>query len=1031
MRGAVLKTFSLLASILLLSLAGCKNPLGGGATSTVDIGHRPGSFSPPSAFTGSVETASDAITVSWSESSGANFYRVEYGTTEGVYPHLAVSQTVNTSHTISGLTSGQTYHVMVTAIGDTGESPISTELVARPIGTFTISSASKTSATSATLSWTSAPGASSYDILYGTGPTLLTQTASSVVSPATVTGLTSGSIYYARIRAHNTVGSGATRFSASEVTIGGAAPTISAIGLRVTNEDTATGTISFSVEDVDSSLTCGPSNLSLSSSNPQLIGSGDVVFGGVIPNCTAVLTPKLNQVGTAELSITVQDGSTPPLTATRIFTFNVAAVNDAPVLVGLTAISTNEDSLSAPATFTLNDVDSALTCTGALSGTSATPSVIATNGIVFGGTVPNCTVSVTPVANAFGSSVITVTATDGLLSTSGTFTATVNQLGDDPLTGLPWSFNNSTEYTATSGSDVNAGGNGLAQLIKADLIDDSTSGTGGDLDFSDFVSKSANVTVTGGKVSLDTTSASDSASTGAVYSGELLSRVIDGRTTAIDWASVSYKTLLPFGKEISIAPETDYGVAVTDFSANLMAHFRMNEIAAGSGAGGADIIDSKFGNNGTRTGAPTFSQPGILGNSIALSGTNQYFTIPDSVNYDNTSVLTLSVWFYPTVVDANPRGIVSKRVASVALNNSYSVFLHTGGKLYVDTVGTTNRFSSSSTIVANQWYHIAVVYNGSLAVGARTKLYLNGILDATGTGPVSIGNTNSNLYIGTLNDAYGVYFQGRIDEFALWKSAMSDGQVAQLYRRGSNRAGLQVRACDDITCVTGAPSWVGPDGTGGTYFNESRNTADGSMLGAVSTTPFDVLWTSLKSTYSAFNTWSSGVPFGSILNIRKRFVQYRLVLESFEKSTSTLCNASNDYAAAGTRPCVPEVLSVQFTGDRHDSTAPTVYTKSFAPDLGVEFYSLTSFTPTYGSASCLGDRYQLGLNGTSSWYYHNGTSWVDGTDYSTASSAAVINSNISTFPTIVGRGKLYVRAFLASDGTTGCEIDSIAVGGQK
>jgi hypothetical protein len=359
------------------------------------------------------------------------------------------------------------------------------------------------------------------------------------------------------------------------------------------------------------------------------------------------------------------------------------------------------------------------------------------------------------------------------------------------------------------------------------------------------------------------------------------------------------------------------------------------------------------------------------------------------------------------------------------------MFLYTGGKLFVDTAGSTNRFSTSTVFSANQWYQAVLVYDSSLAANGRTKIYINGKLDATGAGPANLPNTASNLYIGALNDAYGTYFQGRVDEIGIWKRAMTPTQIAELYRRGSNRIGLQVRTCDDATCTTGSPAWVGADGTATGYFNEATNTSTGALTTNVTSNPFALAWSTLRTSYGAFNTWAANIPFGTTTNIRKRYLQYRAVLESYEKSTSTLCSTSNVYSAAGTRACAPELSSVGFTSDRYDSSAPSVLTKSSSPDIGVEFYALTSFSRTLGAGSCTGDRYQLGLNGTSTWYYHNGTTWVVGTDYATASSAATINSQISTFPTVIGRGKLYVKAYLASDGATRCEIDSITVGGGK
>lgn len=1018
-----------LTVLAVLTLAAC-NPLGKGASSTVDAGHAPGALSPPTAFSGSIAAVPSGFTVTWAESHGANLYRVKYGTSSGSYPTSAGDTTALTL-SVASLVNGQTYYVMVTAVSDTGETEMTSELVVRPISTFAVTAASKTGATAASVTWSAAVGADSYDILYGTSSSSLTSVQAGVSSPATLTGLTPSTVYYVRVRAKNAVGSGAEQVSNSVASIGGVAPTMSSIGAQSTSEDTATSAISFSVTDTDSPLACDSTWLSMSSDNTALIASADVTWGGTAPNCTAVLTPKADQNGSAQITFTVSDDSAPALTASRTFAFTVTAVNDAPVLSGLTNVTFNEDTTSSPMTFSLTDVDSTLSCTAALSGSSATTSVIANSGIAFGGTVPNCTLALTPVANAYGTSVITVTATDGALTTSATFTATVNQLGDDALTGLPWTFDNSTHYTVSSSTtvDVNSSSNGLARLIKADIIDNATTATGGDLDFSNYVSKSSNVTVGNGKVLLSVTSADDAVSTGATYSGELLSRVIDGRTTAVDWSSVLIKTPIPYGKELSMSTESGYTATVADLSPNLVANYRMNETAAGTAPGGKDIVDSKFGNDGTRTGSPAFGQTGLLNGAIDTLGTS-YFTIPDSPNLDNTTAISISVWFNPSIIDTAPRGLVSKRVSNVS-NVSYSLFMYTSSKIYFDVDDVTPRLGSTSTFSANRWYHVVATWDGSLSSGSRSKIYINGKLDATGPGPASIADKASDLYIGTLNANYGGYFNGKIDEVSIWRAALTDTQIAQLYRRGSLRAGVQVRTCDDASCATGSPAWVGGDGTSTRNFSEARNTSNGLPSGSVNPNVFSVAWSTLRTAYSAFNTWAANVPFGTIMNIRKRYLQYRLVLESWERTTSTLCTTSNGYSISGVRPCAAEVSTVEFANDRYDSTAPTVTTNSSGTDLGVEFYSLTGFNVTLGGASCTDARYQLALNGTSTWYYFNGTTWVEGTGYGTASTEAQINSNISTFPTVVGRGKLYVRTFLASSGSSACEIDSISVAGGK
>ena len=82
--------------------------------------------------------------------------------------------------------------------------------------------------------------------------------------------------------------------------------------------------------------------------------------------------------------------------------------------------------------FTINDVDSTLTCAGSVTGTSSNTAIVTSAGIVISGTAPNCIATITPVANANGSPNITLTVTDGTTSSTSVFVLTVVAVNDAP-----------------------------------------------------------------------------------------------------------------------------------------------------------------------------------------------------------------------------------------------------------------------------------------------------------------------------------------------------------------------------------------------------------------------------------------------------------------------------------------------------------------------------------------------------------------------------------------------------------------------
>jgi hypothetical protein len=165
-----------------------------------------------------------------------------------------------------------------------------------------------------------------------------------------------------------------------------------------------------------------------SSSNTTLVPNGNIVFSGSGASRSAVVTPAANQFGSATITVTVSDGTD---SVSDTFLLTVTSVNDVPTISNLTDQTINEDVSTGAIAFTIGDVETAaasLTVTRASSNTTLVP----TADIVLGGSGASRTVTVTPAANQFGTSTITVTVSDGTASTSVTFLLTVNPVNDAP-----------------------------------------------------------------------------------------------------------------------------------------------------------------------------------------------------------------------------------------------------------------------------------------------------------------------------------------------------------------------------------------------------------------------------------------------------------------------------------------------------------------------------------------------------------------------------------------------------------------------
>ncbi len=113
---------------------------------------------------------------------------------------------------------------------------------------------------------------------------------------------------YASVRSYNQFD---TDFSNNSGTVtvvveNNMAPTITAINNIITDFNTATASIPFSVADTETNA--GALTVSAHSSNTAIIPHGNVAFSGSGANRSVIITPINNQFGTVTITLTVEDG---------------------------------------------------------------------------------------------------------------------------------------------------------------------------------------------------------------------------------------------------------------------------------------------------------------------------------------------------------------------------------------------------------------------------------------------------------------------------------------------------------------------------------------------------------------------------------------------------------------------------------------------------------------------------------------------------------------------------------------------------
>lgn len=160
------------------------------------------------------------------------------------------------------------------------------------------------------------------------------------------------------------------------------------------------------------------------------------------------------------------------------------------------------------------------------------------------------------------------------------------------------------------------------------------------------------------------------------------------------------------------------------------------------------------------------------GSSLSFDGTGDYLFVAEPNNsnnevkvgqtreqYFNTSPFTIEMWVYRN--SSGTYGLVAKGTATtgwlVSLNSSNQVVF----------TFASSTITSSGTVAATTWTHIAVVREGTGT--NQTKIYISGSNDGTGT--VSTNFTQvSPLYVGA-NRTGGDNFNGYIDDLRITRVA--------------------------------------------------------------------------------------------------------------------------------------------------------------------------------------------------------------------------------------------------------------------
>lgn len=193
---------------------------------------------------------------------------------------------------------------------------------------------------------------------------------------------------------------------------------------------------------------------------------------------------------------------------------------------------------------------------------------------------------------------------------------------------------------------------------------------------------------------------------------------------------------------------------------------------------GSTASDEIGDNDGTLVNGPVWTD-GEVGNALSFDGVDDYVGVADDAALDiSGEQITVSAWIRADRIDER-QVIVAKNAYGA---NSWILEINPvdfgNGKInfYIDLSGFDGNFGSNTAVAVGDWCHVVGVYDGS-----EKKIYINGQLDASQAISGAIPTNDQPVRIGGGGNM-SRYFDGSIDEVAVYDRALSAGEVERLYR---------------------------------------------------------------------------------------------------------------------------------------------------------------------------------------------------------------------------------------------------------
>ncbi len=170
------------------------------------------------------------------------------------------------------------------------------------------------------------------------------------------------------------------------------------------------------------------------------------------------------------------------------------------------------------------------------------------------------------------------------------------------------------------------------------------------------------------------------------------------------------------------------------------------------------------------------------GRGLVFDGVSDYLDCGDLTSTTRSN-MTISLWLYRGA--SGTVHICSRDDESS--NRNWSMYIYSDNINFDFLISNSGKNTAgNSTIAVNSWTHLAFTHNGSNQV-----IYVNGKSDGTSSHSGTIDNDSVNMYIGR---RAGNYLNGKISDFKVFDTALTEAQVQELYLKPEQSAPSAVQS---------------------------------------------------------------------------------------------------------------------------------------------------------------------------------------------------------------------------------------------